>query len=153
MKDLDGFLSLTDNSALQANADTINMVIAVCLSVSVLMVLLVLMNQIVMYINRKARELAVMRINGYTMKETKAYVYKDNIVLTAAGLLLGCGLGVGLSYIIIRIIETGANRYVRTPNLLACLYSCGVVALFAVIVNLIALRKINKLSLTNVNAN
>lgn len=153
VKDLDGFLSLTDNSALQANADTINMVIAVCLSVSVLMVLLVLMNQIVMYINRKARELAVMRINGYTMKETKAYVYKDNIVLTAAGLLLGCGLGVGLSYIIIRIIETGANRYVRTPNLLACLYSCGVVALFAVIVNLIALRKINKLSLTNVNAN
>lgn len=153
VQDMDGFLSLKDNRGYAANADSINMVIAVCLALAVVMVLLVLMNQIVMYINRKARELSVMRVNGYTMKETKAYVYKDNIVLTGLGLLLGSGAGVGLSYVIMRIIETGANRYVRTPNLLACLYSCAVVAVFAIIVNIIALRKINHLNLTNVSAN
>ncbi|MGN0248738.1 MAG: FtsX-like permease family protein, partial [Lachnospiraceae bacterium] len=134
-------------------ADAVNMVIMICLVLSAVMALLVLLNQIVMHINRKARELAVMRINGYTMKETKAYVYKDNIVLTFMGLLLGSGFGIVLSYVVVRIIETGANRYVRTPNIPACLYACAVGALFALIVNLIALRKIKHLNLTNVSGN
>ena len=153
VRNMDGYLSLKDNSEFERSADAVNMVIMICLVLSAVMALLVLLNQIVMHINRKARELAVMRINGYTMKETKAYVYKDNIVLTFMGLLLGSGFGIVLSYVVVRIIETGANRYVRTPNIPACLYACAVGALFALIVNLIALRKIKHLNLTNVSGN
>ncbi len=153
VRDIDGFLSLRDNSEFERSADAVNLVILICLALSAVMALLVLLNQIVMQINRKARELAVMRINGYTLKETRAYVYKDNIILTILGLILGSGFGIILSYIVVRIIETGANRYVRTPNIPACLYACAVGALFALIVNLIALRKIKHLNLTNVSGN
>lgn len=153
VRDMDGYLSLKDNSEFERSADGVNMVIMICLVLSAVMALLVLLNQIVMHINRKARELAVMRINGYTLKETKAYVYKDNIVLTLLGLILGSGFGIVLSYVVVRIIETGANRYVRTPNIPACLCACAVGALFALIVNLIALRKIKQLNLTNVSGN
>ncbi len=153
VRDMDGYLSLKDNSEFDADADAINLVIVICLVLSAVMALLVLLNQIVMHINRKSRELAVMRINGYTMKETKAYVYKDNIILTILGLIIGSGFGTLLSYVVIRVIETGASRYVRTPNLLACLYACAVGALFAIIVNFIALRKIEHLNLTNVSGN
>lgn len=153
VKEQPGFLFLRDNSDYDADSRSINMVIYVCLALSVVLVLLVLLNQIVMYINRKSRELAVMRVNGYTMNETKAYIYKDNIVLTILGLLFGTGVGIGLSYVVIRIIETGALRYVRDPNWLACLLGCAIVAVMAVIVNLIALRKIKQLNLTNVSSN
>lgn len=153
VRDIDGFLSLKDNSEYEGNADAIDPVIGVCLILSVVMSLLILLNQIVMHINKKARELAVMRINGYTLPETRAYVYKDNIILTVVGLLLGCGLGVGLAYAVVRAVETGALHYVRMPNARACLYSCAVVAFFALIVNLIALRKIRHLNLTNVSGN
>ena len=153
VRDMDGYLSLKDNSEFEKSADSVNLVILICLALSAVMALLVLLNQIVMHINRKSRELAVMRINGYSMKETKAYIYKDNIVLTILGLILGSGFGVVLSYVVVRIIETGANRYVRTPNIPACLYACAVGALFALIVNLIALRKIKYLNLTNVSGN
>lgn len=153
VRDMDGFISLKDNSEFAANSDVIDPVIGICLLLSAVMSLLVLLNQIVMHINRKARELAVMRINGYTLKETRAYVYKDNIFLTVLGLLLGCGFGVALSYAVIRAVETGALHYVRTPNLPACLYACAVVACFALAVNLIALRKIKHLNLTNVSGN
>lgn len=153
VRDMNGFLSLKDNSEFERSADGVNMVIMICLALSAVMALLVLLNQISMHINRKARELAVMRINGYTMKETKAYVYKDNIILTILGLILGSGFGLVLSYVVVRIIETGANRYVRTPNIPACFYACAVGALFALIVNLIALRKIKHLNLTNVSGN
>ncbi len=54
-----GFLFLRDNSDYAADASAINGVIYVCLALSVVMVLLVLLNQIVMYINRKSRELPV----------------------------------------------------------------------------------------------
>ncbi len=150
---LPGFLSLADNSAFDANADVHTLVIAICTALSAAMALLVLLNQITMHINRKARELAVMRINGYTTSQTKAYVYKDNIILTAIGLILGCAFGIALGYLDIRIIETGACRYVRDPNLTACLISSGIVALFAVVVNVMALRRIEKLNLTNVSSN
>lgn len=153
VRDLDGYLSLKDNSEFEKSADGVNLVILICLLLSAVMALLVLLNQIVMHINRKSRELAVMRINGYTLKETRAYVYKDNVILTLLGLLLGSGFGIVLSYVVVRIIEVGANRYVRTPNIPACLYACGVGALFALIVNLIALRKIKHLNLTNVSGN
>ncbi len=153
VKDIDGFLSLKDNSEFDAESDTINPVIGICLLLSAAMSLLVLLNQIVMHINRKARELAVMRINGYTLKETRAYIYKDNIILTVLGLLLGCGFGAGLAYVVVRAVEVGAIHNVRTPSILACLCGCAVVSLFAFIVNLIALRKIKYLNLTNVSGN
>lgn len=153
VRNMDGYLSLKDNREFEKSADSVNLVILICLALSAVMALLVLLNQIVMHINRKSRELAVMRINGYSMKETKAYIYKDNIVLTILGLILGSGFGVILSYVVVRIIETGANRYVRTPNIPACLYACAVGALFALIVNLIALRKVKHLNLTNVSGN
>ncbi len=150
---LPGFLSLSDNSAYANNADVHSMVIAICTALSAALAVLVLLNQITMYINRKARELAVMRINGYTTKQTKAYVYKDNIVLTIIGLLLGCAFGIALGYLDIRIIETGACRYVRDPNLTACGISCLIGGVFAFIVNVVALKRIDKLNLTNVSSN
>ncbi len=153
VKGIDGFLSLSDNSKLEANADEVNMVIAICLVLAAAMSLLVLLNQIVMQINRKFRELAIMRINGYTLKETRAYVYKDNIVLTVTGLILGCAIGSFLAYLSIRIMEGEVNRYVREISPIACLLGIGVGALFALIVNIIALRKIKTLSLISIHKN
>ena len=115
--------------------------------------MLVLLNQITMHIDHKARELAVMRVNGYTLAQTRAYVSRDNVVLTVLALLLGCLAGIGLAYIDICMVEAGAEHYVRSPNLLACLESCAIVGVFAVIVNIIALRRIAHLNLTNVSSN
>ncbi|PWL74504.1 MAG: hypothetical protein DBY24_11935 [Prevotellaceae bacterium] len=150
---LDGFLSLNDNADDFKSADNLTLVIIICLVLSAVMALLVLLNQGVTYINRKSRELAVMRVNGFSLGQTRAYVYKDNIVLTLIGLLLGSGAGVGLAYIIIRFLEVEASRYVRDPNGLACLLACLVGSVFALIVNLMALRRVNRLNLTNVSGN
>lgn len=146
----DGFISLKDNSESAAKADQINMVIGICIALAAAMSLLVLLNQIVMHISRKSKELAVMRVNGYSIKETKMYVCKDNIVLTVIGLLLGCVFGTALSYLSICIMEGEINRYVRSVNFIACIIGIGIGALFAVIVNVIALRRINKLELTSI---
>ncbi len=147
---LDGFISLRDNSDSEAKADQINMVIGLCLALAAAMSVLVLLNQITMHISRCSKELAVMRVNGYSVKETKLYVCKDNIVLTAVGLFLGSVFGAVLSYISVRIMEGEINRYVRDVNPIACAIGIIVGAVFAVFVNIIALKKVDKLSLTDI---
>ena len=153
VEEQEGFLSLRDNSQYARTGGELDMVIAVCTALSAVMSVLVLLNQISMYISSKARELAVMRVNGYTLSQTKAYVYKDNVVLIVLGLLVGCLFGVGMAYIDVRVIEAGAEHYVRSPNLFACLLACGIMAVFAIAVNLIALRRIKHLNLTKVSDN
>lgn len=153
VKDEAGFLSLKDNSEYLVPFESINLVIIICFVFSAVLSVLVLLNQMNMYINRKARELAVMRINGYTLKETKAFVSKDNIVLIALGLIVGCGIGTPLAQFEVMIMETGTRRYITTPSILACFLSVVICVIFALIINAIALRKINHLSLTNVSGN
>jgi len=152
-KQLDGFLSVSALSDDFRSTSSLTIVILVCLTLSAVMAVLVLMNQGATYINRKSRELAVMRVNGFTLSQTRAYVYKDNIVLTVVGLILGCAAGCGLSYVIVRFLEVDASRYVRDPNPVSCVLACVVGAMFALIVNLVTLRRVNHLNLTNVSSN
>lgn len=148
-----GFMALKDNSDYMKSPVDLNTVIIVCLVMSVVMAVLVLLNQVVLQISRKARELTVMRINGYILKETKAFVSKDNIVLTVIGLLLGCAIGIGLAYVVIRVVEISVLYYLRFPSWTACLVSCMTGGLLSLAVNLIALKRINRLNLTNVSSN
>ena len=153
VKNKEGFLSLKDNSEYMIPFESINLVIIICFCFSAVLSALVLLNQMNMYINRKSKELAVMRINGYTLKETKTFVSRDNIVLIALGLIIGCGIGTPLAQLEVLIMETGTRRYITTPNLLACFLSAIICVIFALIINKIALRKIDHLSLTNINGN
>ena len=150
---LAGFVSLRDNSEFVRSGSELDLAIYICVGLAAALSMLVLLNQITMHIDHKARELAVMRVNGYTLSQTRAYVSRDNVVLTVLGLLLGCLAGMGLGYIDTHIVEAGAEHYFRDPNLLACLESIAIVGVFAVIVNIIALRRIDKLNLTNVSSN
>lgn len=69
------------------------------------------------------------------------------------GLVLGCAIGIGLAYAVIRVVEIGVLHYLRFPSWTACLVSCATGALLSLAVNLIALKRINHLNLTNVSSN
>lgn len=153
VKDIDGFISLRDNSEYAGMGDVMNMIVMVCFVFAAIMAVLVMLNQNVMHINRKAKELSVMRINGFTLKETKAFVSRDNFLLTALGIFCGWGCGAILGYFVIRVLEVSVTHYVRTPSLKACLIAAAIGGVFAFIMNKIALRRIKHLNLTNVNGN
>lgn len=150
---LEGFISLRDNSEYTGLGDVMNIIVLICFVFAALMAVLVMLNQNVMYIEQKAKELSVMRINGFTMKETKAFVSRDTFILTALGILAGWVLGVILGHWVILILEVGVTHYVRSPSWKACLIAAAICGIFAFAMNKIAVRRIAKLNLTNVNAN
>lgn len=153
VKDRAGFISLRDNSEYDNMGNVLDMVVVVCFVFAAIMAVLVMLNQNVMHINRKAKELSVMRINGYTLKETKAFVSRDNFMLNVLGICLGWGIGIALSYLVIRVLEVSVTHYVRTPSLKACLISAAIGGFFAFTMNRLALRRVSRLNMTNVNAN
>ncbi|MBP3684875.1 MAG: hypothetical protein J6J12_07925 [Oscillospiraceae bacterium] len=153
VKDLEGFLSIRDNSEFVGIGDILNIIVIVCFVFAALMAVMVMLNQNVMYIEEKVKELSVMRINGFTLRETRAFVSRDNFVLTAMGIVAGWILGMILGYQVLRILEVGVNHYIRTPSWKACLIAGAICGIFAWAMNKLAVRRIAKLNLTNVNAN
>jgi|GEM_PF-1713222 len=154
---MDGFMRCDDGSRNRTLFDDvsrgIDVLVAVLLVLSAAMAAMVLLDLNFMFIRQKSRELAVMRVNGYSLRETKAYVYRDNIILAALGLLLGVLLGILLGGWVVRGIEEDYIRFIREPIWPACLIAAAIGSLFMVAVNVIALRQVDKLNLHAVSAN
>lgn len=145
----DGYFSLTDEHAkwvgiFAAALKSTTLVVYICLFLSAVMALLVLLNLNVVAISEKKRELIIMRINGFSIGETKKYVYRDNIILTAIGILLGIGIGIGISIWMLNVLQGESDNFLTEPNLIACLTGAGLSIVFAIITNMIALRKVDK---------
>ena len=114
-----------------------------------MMAFFVLMNLVNMYLNRKKRELVVMRINGFTTKEVLRYVSMESIITTIAGIILGLLLGSLLGNIIIRILEQGTLLFFHGISFSSWLYSAAITAVFSIVINSIALRKVKHLKLND----
>ena len=145
----DGYFSLTDEHAkwvgiFAAALKSTTLVVYICLFLSAVMALLVLLNLNVVAISEKKRELIIMRINGFSIGETKKYVYRDNIILAAIGILLGIGIGIGISIWMLNVLQGESDNFLTEPNLIACLTGAGLSIVFAIITNMIALGKIDK---------
>lgn len=155
LKDKKGYIAISGKdmgiSIFNNIVDSLNSVVQIMIVLSAIMSLVVVLNLIVMYINEKSKALAVMRINGYTLGEVKAFITYSEIILNFFGLLVGTFLGVILGSQILQIIENDSVTYNTSPNIMACLISCGISIVYSMIVGYIAKRRINKLELQNLN--
>ena len=147
----DGYFSLTDDCAdwtakFTDIASATMMVIYIGLTLSVAMALLVLLNLNLVCVQEKKNELIIMRINGFSAGEVKRYLYRDNIFLTVLGIILGVFAGIGFSQWMLSILQKSGDNFYTSPNPWVCLTAAGIAALFSLITNLIALRKVDKLS-------
>lgn len=152
----EGYFSLTDESAkwiakFQEFSGSVMLVVYIGLSLSVTMALLVLLNLNIVCVNEKTNELVVMRINGFSIRAVKAYLYRDNIVLTALGILGGVGIGLALGRCVLEILQKSGDNFYTTPDLTDCLIGAGLAALFSLATNLIALRRVNTLSVSDLS--
>ncbi len=91
-----------------------------------------------------------MRINGFTTREVIAYVSRETVFTTAVGILLGLAVGSFLGYRIVRALEPSFIQLERSLCYPAWGYAAALTVLFTVIINILALRKVKNLKLTDV---
>lgn len=150
-----GYESYQPSDSFKAMFETatgvMNMIVLLFIFMSAVMAGVVLMNLTNIYIMQKMRELTIMRINGFTTKEVIGYCSRETVVTTIAGILLGIGLGAGIGYQIVRSLEQSFVQFDRSVSIPAWLIGAALTAVFALIVNMIALRKVKKLKLTDLS--
>ena len=134
----------------QSATSVMNAVVLLFIFMAAVMAGVVLMNLTNIYILQQKRELTVMRINGFTTKETIAYVTRETIATTALGIVLGIGLGALLGYAIVRALEPPLIQFDRSVSVVAWLIGVGMTVFFTAVVNAVALRKVKHLKLTDV---
>ena len=153
---VDGFDSIIDDADYQYGnfatfSSVSSAVVAIYLVLAALMAVVVLLNLNVMFIEEKKRELIVLMINGFSVKDAKHYISYDSIVLTALGIIVGIVLGCIMGSVTVAAIEPSTGVFVKSVDLWAVIIGVVGSAALAVIMSVIALRRIPKFNLTDIN--
>lgn len=132
-------------------SDSASIVIVVMIVMAGIMAAVVLLNLVRMQINQKKRELTIMRINGFTMKETVNYILRENILTTFAGIAVGLVVGCIAARFNLSALERIDMQMIRQISIPSCVFSVLITLFFAAVVNFIALRSVKKLKLNKVD--
>ena len=150
---IEGFESLQDAHAERERFDNLsavlNLVIAMLLVLAAVMSYFILMNLSMTYIQRKTKELTIMRINGFTVAECVRYAAWDLVLTTAAGIVLGLAVGHPIAVAIVKLVEQSHLQFVREADVRTFIYCALIMLGFSVAINGFALSKIRNLKLSD----
>ncbi|MBR5337970.1 MAG: FtsX-like permease family protein [Lachnospiraceae bacterium] len=156
LSEIPGFITLYDYldanmTAFKAMSSAMTIISLVAVALAVIMAFLVLLNLLVMHVEEKKREMIILMINGYSVKDAKKYVYKDTIFLTAVGIILGAILGSAAASFNLRVFSYLPSHFYSGISWPAIAFGVVVAAFLALVNALIAMRRIKNFNLTDIN--
>lgn len=98
-------------------------------------------------ISERHRELATIKVLGFHNKEVSSYIYRENVVLTVMGIILGLLLGIFVHKLLIVFCSVDAVMFVQTLKWYSYLISALLTVFFALIVNAIMHKKMRKIDM------
>jgi len=154
VEEVTGFSQIKVKAEIQQLYDSFTSVLALIsllfIFIAAMMAYFILLNLVNMFINKKKRELTIMRVNGFTVREVKRYVSLELIVSTVIGILIGWGVGSLLGYRIIMLLENDFLHFLRGVQWDSWVYAALITTLFSVVIGAIAMKKIKNLKLIDV---
>ncbi len=109
---------------------------------------IVLYNLTNINITERVREIATIKVLGFHRRETAAYVFRENMVLAALGIMAGLPLGHLLHRFVMNEIHIDMIAFDIRVLPISYFYSVVLTYLFAGLVNLIMGGKLEKISMT-----
>lgn len=126
---------------------SLNLVIIVLIVAAGLLAFVVLYNLNTINITERQRELATLKVLGFYNSEVSAYVYRENIILTLLGALVGVGIGKVLHQFIIQTIEVDNAMFGRIIKPESYVLSVAMTFAFSMLVNGIMYFKLKKINM------
>ena len=126
---------------------SLDIVVIVLIVSAGLLAFVVLYNLNSINIEERKRELATIKLLGFYNKELSSYVFRENIILTIIGGLLGLVLGVYLLFFIISTAEMDIVMFGRERTFTSYLFSFLLTIIFAILINLIMNRELKKIDM------
>ena len=121
-------------------------IITVILIISAgLLAFVVLYNLINVNLSERIREIATIKVLGFYDKEVANYVYRENIILSIMGAIIGLGLGKILHSYIMTVIEMDDVVFPKMIFWYSYIISFAITIVFGIIVNLTMYNKLKKI--------
>ena len=148
---IDGVQSVTFYSSLQKNfkdmIKSISYIVVVLVISAACLAFVVLYNLSNVNISERKREIATIKVLGFTRKEVDAYINRETILLTILGSLIGLGIGIGLHHLIMNLAEMDDIMFGRTINSISYVISFVMTIGFSAIINLFMHKKLNNIQM------
>ena len=115
--------------------NSLDMVVTVMIICAAALAFVVLYNLTNINIAERVREIATFKVLGFYNRETSSFIYKENIILTLLGIIVGLFLGNLLTGFIIQTVEVDNVMFGRDIYFTSYLYAAGLTFLFSILVN------------------
>lgn len=127
--------------------NALNLVVWVLIISAGLLVFVVLFNLNNINISERRRELASLKVLGFSDIEVAMYVYRENIFLMLIGIALGVFVGAWLHKYLIVTLEVDMIMFGRHINNMSYLYSIILTIVFAMFVNISMFYKLRQIDM------
>lgn len=127
--------------------ERVDFVVVIIILAAAALAMVVLFNLSNINITERQRELATIKLLGFYDGEVSAYVYRENIVLTVFGILLGCFMGHWLHIYLVRSTEIDLMMFGRQTATSAYVYAAILTMLFSIAVNILAHFRMKKIDM------
>ena len=148
---MDGVLNVSYTSSIEGRLDdmlrSLNLVIVVLIVSAGMLAFVVLYNLNNINITERQRELATLKVLGFYDGEVASYVYRENILLTIIGSVVGMVLGNLLHRYIILTVEVEEAMFGRQIHWQSYLYSFLFTVAFSLFVNWVMFYKLKKIDM------
>ena len=148
---MDGVLNVSYTSSIEGRLDdmlrSLNLVIVVLIVSAGMLAFVVLYNLNNINITERQRELATLKVLGFYDGEVASYVYRENILLTIIGSVVGMVLGNFLHRYTILTVEVEEAMFGRQIHWQSYLYSFLFTVAFSLFVNWVMFYKLKKIDM------
>lgn len=148
---MDGVLNVSYTSSIEGRLEdmlrSLNLVIVVLIVSAGMLAFVVLYNLNNINITERQRELATLKVLGFYDGEVASYVYRENILLTIIGSVVGMVLGNFLHRYTILTVEVEEAMFGRQIHWQSYLYSFLFTVAFSLFVNWVMFYKLKKIDM------
>ncbi len=127
---------------------SLNIIVAVVILCAAGLAFIVLYNLTNINITERVREIATIKVLGFYKNETASYVFRENLLLTALGTVVGLILGHFLHMFVMNEIQVDMMNFDIYVKPVSYCYSAILTILFAWFVNKVMERKLEGISMT-----
>lgn len=140
------FMSKSKN-ALKDTVKSLNIIMWVLIVSAGLLAFIVLYNLTNINISERIRELSTIKVLGFYDNEVIRYVYRENILLTLMGILLGLFLGKIEHRYILQTVELDMTMFSPDIQPLSYIYASMITLFFTLIVGIIMYFRLKKIDM------
>ncbi|MDE5932848.1 MAG: FtsX-like permease family protein [Lachnospiraceae bacterium] len=127
--------------------ESMNYIVALIIICAGSLAFIVLYNLTNINITERIREIATIKVLGFYAKETADYVFRENLVLTGLGAIVGLGLGKWLHWFVMYNINIDMVSFKTLIEPVSYLWSLVLTFVFAMFVNGLMFFKLEKINM------